>query len=314
MSSFITSRDDILSRITAFRETVEKPLIAIIGATGTGKTALSIAIARQLDGEVINADSRQLYRGMEIGAAVATTEERQGVPHHLLSFLDPPEVFTLSDYQRAAFEQIDTILKNSKLPLLVGGTGLYINAVCLNYDIPNIPPDPALRTVLQRRLQTEGFEVLRAELHALDPQTAESLERGQHQYLVRALEIALHGGTKSAMARQNPPRYDCLYILLEIDRETLKERITARVQQQLDAGVLDEVRSLLNVGYDERTHALDGISCKEWIPYLHGQSSLEACIAETIRNNLRYAKRQATWFRGLSRKIPSERLIILPIT
>lgn len=305
--------DKLSGRIASFCTSVAHPLIVIAGPTGTGKTALSIELAKRFGGEVVNADSRQLYRGIEIGAAVATMEERQGITHHLLSFLDPDEIFTLSDYQKAAFETIDSILAREKLPFLVGGTGLYINAVCLNYSIPDIPPDPQFREELGKRLKKEGFEALRAELATLDPTTAAKLQNGQDRYLLRALEIARHGGTKSTLASLGTPRYDCLFVILQADRNMLQDRLAKRVQQQLNAGVVDEVRALLDKGYDERTHALDGISCKEWIPYVHGTSSLEECATETVRNNLRYAKRQATWFRGLRKKIPEGNVVVVDI-
>ncbi len=305
--------DGLSGRIASFRTTVSHPLIVVAGPTGTGKTALSIELAKCFSGEVVNADSRQLYRGMEIGAAVATMEERQGIPHHLLSFLDPDEVFTLSDYQKAAFETIDSILAREKLPFLVGGTGLYVNAVSLNYSIPDIPPDPQFREELGKRLEREGFEALRAELATLDPITAGKLQSGQDRYLLRALEIARHGGTKSQLASLDTPRYDSLFILLQADRDQLQDRLAKRVQDQINTGVVGEVRALLDKGYDEHTHALDGISCKEWIPYVRGMSSLEECMAETVRNNQRYAKRQATWFRGLRKKVPADHVITIDI-
>lgn len=305
--------DLLVGKIASWRASVAHPLVVVVGPTGTGKTALSISLAKRVAGEVVNADSRQLYRGLEIGAAVATEAERQGIPHHLLCFLDPDQVFTLSDYQAAAFSAIDAILSRGKLPLLVGGTGLYVNAVCLNYHLPPVPPDPPLRASLAERLRHEGFESLRRQLAALDPQAASRLQSGQQRALLRALEIASHGTTKTESASCGQPRYDCLFVLLQAHRDRLRERLARRVQAQLAAGVLDEVAALMSRGYDERTHALSGISCKEWIPFLRGQATLEACTEETIRNNLRYAKRQATWFRGLQRKISQEHVIAIEI-
>lgn len=299
----------LLSAIRSLPE--HRRLVVVAGETATGKTDLAVRLALQCGGEVVNADSRQLYRGIAIGSAAATPEEQRGVPHHLLSVLEPDQVFTLAQYQQAAFEKIDAILSRGHVPFLVGGTGLYVNAVALNYAIPDIPPDQDFRHALLQRLSLEGFERLHAELAAHDPQSAGKILPGQERRLIRALEILRSGKSKNALEGRHPPRYDSLFIFLTCNRTLLAERIRSRVLGQLDRGVLAEVQTLLEQGYGPETHALDSINCKEWIPYLRGTATLEESTQLAIRNNLRYAKRQATWFSGLRKVLPPERIVLL---
>ncbi len=290
---------NIISEIQGFLDGAVKPLIVILGPTGCGKTDLSLRLASQFNGEIINADSRQIYRGMDIGTNKIATTEMGDIPHHLLSFKNPDEVFTAAEYKKEAVESIKDILKRKKIPFLVGGTGLYINAVCLNYDIPAVIPNLELRKELEDLQALHGGDYLHQRLTQVDPEEAKKHHPHQLRYIMRALEIALSGKKKSVIARKSKPIFDCFFIGIDVPREVLFERLDARVEKMKEAGLVEEVKSLLAKGYDEKAHAMNGIGYKEVIPMLRSEISEKEALELIQQNTRHFAKRQMTWFRRL---------------
>ncbi len=289
----------LLPDLRVFLQAASRPLIVILGPTGAGKTGLSLKLARECKGEIVNADSRQIYREMDIGTNKVLPAEMNGIPHHLLSFKDPDEVFTVAEYKNMAVGTIDEILTRKHIPFLVGGTGLYINAVAFNYTIPEILPDYELRALLEKELEEKGNLFVHERLRQLDPIEAQKIHPNQKRYLVRALEIALKGSRKSEIAKKEKPLFDCFFIGLDIPRDVLYKRIDQRVEEMFEKGLLEEVRSLLEKGYDQKAHAMNGIGYKEVLTYLRGEISFRECKASIAQNTRHYAKRQGTWFRRI---------------
>ncbi len=274
------------------------PLIALIGPTAVGKTALSLALAQALGGEVVSADSRLLYRGLDIGTAKPTPAERARVPHHLVDVADPTEVWSLGQYQDAAFAAIDDILRRGRVPLLVGGTGQYVWAVVENWRIPRVPPQPRLRAALEAWGQHLGPEELHRRLAVLDPAAAARIQPRNLRRTVRALEVIFTTGRRfSAQQGKGPARYRTLLIGLWLPRPELHRRIAQRVEAMLAQGWLDEVRALLARGYDPSLPALSGIGYAELIGYLQGQWELEEAKRRILRRTHTFVRRQANWFR-----------------
>ena len=278
---------------------MDKPrVLAVLGPTASGKTALGAELAQRLDGEVISCDSMQIYEGLDIATAKPSPEEMQGIPHHLISVIPRTQRFSVADYAALAREKIAEITARGKLPILVGGTGLYADAVLSGMQFEEEPGDPAVREQLLARLAAEGAEVLYAQLQRLDPEAAENIHPNNSVRLVRALEVCLRtGDTFTAYKRRNaahPSPYNSLLFGLDWDREVLYDRIGRRVDAMLDAGLLDEVQNARNSAMQTSAAA---IGYKELLPYLDGESDLETCVEEIKRETRRYAKRQMTWFR-----------------
>lgn len=283
--------------------TTHKPLLVLGGPTASGKTALSIALAQGLGGEIISADSMQLYRGMDIATAKPTPEERAGVPHHLLDILDPGQSFSVAEYARHARQAIAEIHSRGALPILVGGTGLYISAIVDNLQFTPAQGDPDLRQELEEMAREKGNQHLHQLLEEVDPQAAEKIHPNNLGRVIRALEVyQLTGKTMTQMvedSRAVPSPYRTCVIALDFqDREALYRRINLRVGQMLDRGLEAEARQLLEAGLS--LTAAQAIGYKELRPYLLGEESLEEA-AERIRQESRhYAKRQLTWFRKVT--------------
>lgn len=259
------------------------PLIAIVGETASGKTALAIELAERFDGEIICADSRTAYRDLDIGTAKPTDEERQRVPHHLLDVVNPDEAFSAADFKRLAQEAIDDISMRGKVPLLVGGTGLYIDAVLFDYSF-SMPADAHER----ERLQALTIEELQSEIEACGIPMPEN-DRN-HRYLVRALET---GGTSR---EHKPLRQNTLVLGLRIDREVLRQKITRRVDAMVAAGFVQEVQNAAaKYGWD--APGLRATGYKAFRAYLEGTSTLEEAKEQFVRNDMQLAKRQRTWFK-----------------
>ncbi len=287
-------------------------LIVIAGPTAVGKTPVAMALARGISAEIICADSRTLYRGMDIGTAKPTRAERDRIPHHLIDVVRPDEVMTLAEYQRRARLAIDEVRARGRVPLLVGGTGLYIRAVVDGLRIPPAAPDWRLRAALEAEERTSGPGTLHRRLSDVDPAAAIRIHPNNVRRIIRALEVhaktgvpisvlqrsadqqSSAGGVRRDAARGEP----VLMIALTTDRARLYDRIHRRVDQQLADGLVDEVRGLIAAGYATSLPALQGLGYKEIIPYLEGRSSLEESREILQRNTRRYAKRQVTWFRG----------------
>lgn len=288
-------------------------VIAVVGPTAAGKTELSIALAEALNGEIINADALQVYRGLDIGTAKPPLELRQRVPHHLIDILPPDERFSAGAFARRARQAVEAIRGRRRVPIIVGGSGLYLRA--LLEGISPIPPaDPKVRTALQERLQAEGLPALYEELGTVDPVTAARLAPGDRQRVLRALEVAqVSGQPLSAWIRRQPFGATPLAasrIGLTVPRSILYDRIAARVAGMVARGWVGEVAELLEAGIDPQAPAFQAIGYRQMVRHVVGEWSLQAAIDDTIRATRRYAKRQLTWFRkeGDIRWIPAQDL------
>ncbi|MBU1992099.1 MAG: tRNA (adenosine(37)-N6)-dimethylallyltransferase MiaA [Patescibacteria group bacterium] len=289
------TEEEVIQKLDVFLQTAEKPLVVLLGPTASGKTSLSLKLAKKFNGEVISADSRQLYKGMQIGTDTLPMEKRQGIPHHMIEVLEPDEQFTVAEYKQKAAHIINQILRKKKVPFLVGGTGLYISAIVENYEIPQIPPDFELRNQLQKDLEKQGVDYLYRQLQAADPITAERTDPKNPRFVMRALEIVAAGQQKSVSKKK--PLYDTFLIGIDRPREELYEKIEKRVDEQVERGLLKEVEKLMEQGYNENLPAITALGIKEIIPYLRGEMSLEEALDTIKRNTRNYAKRQFTWFK-----------------
>lgn len=275
-------------------------MIAVVGPTASGKTALSIDLALLFDGEIVSADSKQIYRHMTVGTAAPDEEEKRGVPHHLMQFLAPDALFSVAEYVDLAGKCIREINARGKLPVLTGGTGLYVSSLLDNITFFENKSDPALRKELEELAAEKGNEFVLDELRKVDPELAQTLHPNNLGRVIRGIEAyRLTGITMSEqqrLSRQNPSPYDCCVIGLNYrDRQKLYDRIDKRVHVMMDKGLLDEIRQLIAMGYSST--AAQAIGYKEFFDYLEGKGSLEEAIAKVQMESRRYAKRQLTWFR-----------------
>jgi len=276
-----------------------KPLIVIVGPTAAGKTALSIALAEALDGEIVSADSRQIYRGMDIGTAKATPAERGCVPHHLLDIVNPDQALTLAEYQRMAYAALADIVARGRLPFLVGGTGQYIRALVEGWRIPAVAPRPELRAELAAEAERIGAAGLHARLAELDPVAAGRIDYRNVRRVIRALEVHLATGQPiSELQRKTSPPYRILQIGVTRPRPELYDRIDARVDQMIAEGLVDEVQRLVAAGYAWDLPAMTGLGYRQIGQYLRGELALSQAIALIKRQTRRFVRQQCTWFRG----------------
>ncbi len=275
-------------------------VLAVVGPTASGKTALGIALAKKYDGEIISADSMQIYEGMDIATAKPTAEEMQEIPHHLIGILPRSRAFSAAEYVVLAKEKIAEIAAKGKLPILVGGTGLYVDSLLSGMQFSEEGNDPKLREELYARAEREGREALHAQLAVLDPKAAESIHPNNMVRVVRALEVCLSSGrTFSELKAENaahPSPYDACIIGLDYtDRSVLYDRINRRVEAMLDMGLVGEARAVYESG--EMQTAASAIGYKELIPFFENRMSLDECVEIIKQETRRYAKRQLTWFR-----------------
>lgn len=285
-------------------------VLAVAGPTASGKTWLGVELAKKYGGEVISADSMQIYKGMDIASAKPTEDEMQGIPHHLIDFLDRDIVFSAADYVRLAREKIDEVLSRGKLPIIVGGTGLYIDSLLENVKFSEGGSDEAYRETLYAFAAQEGNEALHRRLEEVDPEAAESIHPNNTVRVVRALEVYHVTGRKFSElkkeSRTEESPYDSLIIGLNYhDRQKLYDRINLRVDEMAERGLVEEARELYDHGGMKT--AANAIGFKEFIPFFQGVETLEACIDKIKQETRRYAKRQLTWFR----KNPSIQWIFL---
>lgn len=277
-------------------------IAVITGPTATGKTALGVALAKELDGEIVSADSMQVYRRMDIGTAKVTLEEMQGVPHHMLDVAEPHENYSVARYVGQADICVQDILKRGKLPIIVGGTGLYIDSLIAGRDFGEASSDEALRLELSTRYDSVGGEKMLEELGAFDPERAKKLYPSDKNRIVRALEVYYTSGKTITQhddeTRKLPPRYDAAEIALSFeDRADLYARIDKRAELMADSGLFDEVRALLKSGVPEKCTAMQAIGYKEAAMALRGEISENEALEIIKRESRRYAKRQLTWLR-----------------
>jgi tRNA dimethylallyltransferase len=273
-----------------------QPVIAIVGPTAAGKSGLSLRLARLLDGEIVNADSMQLYRGMDIGTAKLPPGQREGVPHHLLDIWDVTAAANVAEYQRLARQAIGSIHARGRLPIVVGGSGLYVRAVIDNLDFPGT--DPGLRERLERELAEVGPAAMHAKLARLDPAAADAILPGNGRRIVRALEVVeLSGRPFSATLPGYEAVYDAVQIGVDLPRDLLDERIAARVAGMWRAGLVAEVASLAEAGLRDGRTASRALGYAQVLKFLDGRWSQEEAAAETVKATRRFARRQLSWFR-----------------
>ena len=274
------------------------PLIIILGPTAVGKTSVSIALAQRLDGEIVSADSRLLYRGMDVGTAKPTIQEMAGVPHHLIDVAEPDEVWSLALYQREAYHAIDHIHSVGRLPFLVGGTGQYIRSILEGWCIPPQSPDYALRDAITHWSDNIGSEALYERLKQLDPAAASKIDYRNLRRTVRALEVIFKTGERFSEQRQKGVcRYNPLVIGINRPREELYERVDQRIEYMLEAGLVDEVCGLLDAGFSANLPTMSAIGYGESIQYLQGEINLDEAITLIKRNTRVFVRRQANWFK-----------------
>ncbi len=275
-----------------------KHLTVLCGPTAVGKTALAVELAASVDAEIICADSRTIYREMDIGTAKPTRAQRTRVPHHLLDVANPDQVFTLADFQRLARAAIEGVRARGRIPLVVGGTGLYIRGIVDDLAVPHVPPQPDLRAQLEAEERAHGPGHLHTRLAALDPAAASRIHPRNVRRLIRALEVTTIAARPiSTLQRTGTPRAATL-IGLTMDRDTLYRAIDARVDAQIADGLVDEVRGLLARGITHDLPAMQGLGYKELGGWLGGAYTFDEAVRLLKRNTRRYAKRQLTWFRG----------------
>lgn len=276
------------------------PLVVVAGPTASGKTALAVRLSRRFGGEVVSADSMQIYRTMDIATAKPTLQEQQGIPHHLIDFLAPSQPFSVAEYAKLAHAAIQDVDSRGKLPILAGGTGLYIDSVVNNLSFSEIETDQNLRRELEQTAKQQGAEVLLDELRTYDPETAARLHPNNLTRIVRAVEVyRLTGITMSEhqrRSRQTPQIYRALELGLDFrDRQKLYDRIDLRVEQMLAAGLLAEAKAVYQA--ESLQTARQAIGYKELFDYFSGKETLEQAVCKIKQESRRYAKRQLTWFR-----------------
>lgn len=272
---------------------MSKPkILVIVGPTASGKTGLAIELAKRFNGEVVSADSRQVYRGLDIGSAKVTKEEMDGVPHHLLDIADPKEAYTAADFKRDAKIAVDDILARGKLPIICGGTFFYIDALLEKVSLPEVEPDAELRAELQEKSAAELLDIL----EKLDPERAKSVEKENSRRLIRAIEIARSlGHVPEPEIRECP--YDVLAIGLIVDIETHGEVLKARILERLNAGMKEEVEQLLNEGVTHERLEKFGLEYRYLSRYLRGLLPFDAMVEELTVKSRQFAKRQMTWLK-----------------
>ena len=279
----------------------KKPMVILTGPTAVGKTALSIALAKRINGAVISADSMQVYRHMDIGSAKVTPEEMEGVPHYLIDVLEPGQEFNVVVFQELAKQAAAKIYSRGHIPIVVGGTGFYIQALVYDIDFTENDEDTAFRRTLEEQAKREGAEALYERLRAVDPESCESIHAHNIKRVIRAIEFYEKTGKKisehNREQRQNDSPYNFAYFVLNDDRERIYERINGRVDLMMAQGLVEEVRALRESGCRKDMVSMQGLGYKELLSYLEGETSLEEAVYLIKRDTRHFAKRQLTWFR-----------------
>lgn len=280
---------------------LKKPLIVLTGPTAAGKTELSIALAKKLNGAIISADSMQVYKYMNIGSAKIRPEEMQGIRHYLVDVLDPREEFHVARFRQMAKEALEEIYRNGQLPIVVGGTGFYIQALLKDIDFDESSGELPCRKELEETARREGGAVLYERLKQVDPESAEAIHPNNVKRVIRALEFYQETGQPISLhnkeQKEKQPPYTYAYFVLNDDRARLYERIDRRVDRMVEQGLVEEVRWLKEHGYDRSLISMQGLGYKELFPYLDGTCSLEEAVEIIKRDTRHFAKRQITWFK-----------------
>jgi tRNA dimethylallyltransferase len=275
-----------------------RPLLVIVGPTAVGKTALALHLAARYDGVIVSADSRQIYRGMDIGTAKPDAAERRMAPHELIDVADPDDPFGLAQFQALAMGAIARAHQSGRLPMLVGGAGQYVRAVVEGWGVPHAPPQPHLRAELAREAEREGSDALHCRLADVDAEAAARIDPRNVRRVIRALEVYLTTGIPiSVLQRKAPPPFDMLQIGLRRDREELYARIDARIDAMLAAGLVDEVRALRAAGYADDLPSMSGLGYRQFLAHLDGVESLEEAVSRVKTDTRRFVRQQSNWFR-----------------
>ena len=280
---------------------IKRPLVILTGPTAVGKTALAIALAKAIGGEIISADSMQVYRHMDIGSAKIMPEEMEGVPHHLIDVLEPAEEFNVVVFQKLAKQAVEEIYSRGHIPILVGGTGFYIQALVYDIDFTENNEDTALRQALEEQARREGADVLYERLRAVDPESCESIHAHNIKRVIRAIEFYEKTGKKisdhNREQRQNDSPYHFAFFVLTDSRDKIYQRIDERVDLMMAHGLMEEVRALRDRGCRRDMVSMQGLGYKELLACLEGEISLEEAVYLIKRDTRHFAKRQLTWFR-----------------
>lgn len=280
---------------------MKKPLIILTGPTAVGKTEASIQLAKRIGGEIISADSMQVYKHMDIGSAKVTKEEMDGVPHFLIDCLEPTEDFNIVQFQTMAKKAMEEIYERGHVPIIVGGTGFYIQSVLYDIDFTDSDEDPEFRQKMEEIAKTQGNEALHEMLKNVDPESASQIHANNVKRVIRALEYFHQTGEKISVhnqrEREKESAYNSFYFVLNCDRKLLYERIDKRVDIMLECGLVDEVTRLKNMGLKKTDVSMQGIGYKEILAYLDGETTLDEAVEIIKRESRRYAKRQIIWFR-----------------
>ena len=286
-------------RETSLTEDEQLPLVVILGPTAVGKTELAIQLALRLGGEIVSADSRLLYRGMDIGTAKPSLEQRRQVPHHLIDVADPDQNWSLTLFKNSAREVIEDIHKRNRIPILVGGTGQYIRAIVEDWQIPAVKPDMELRRALENWVAEIGQDGLHARLAVLDPQAAAKIDSRNLRRTIRALEVIFRSGNKfSGQQLRGKPTYQLIQVGLTLPRAELYKRIDSRIDRMIAEGLIAEVQQLLRQGYSPELASFSAIGYSEIIDYLQGKITLVEAVKITRRRTRQFVRRQANWFKS----------------
>ena len=268
------------------------------GPTAAGKSVVALYLAKRIKGEIVNCDSVQLYKYMDIGSAKPSQKDMDAIPHHLYGFVDPADDITVAQYQQLAFDKIDEILSRGKTPIVVGGTGLYLNSLIYKMSFAAKPINLKRRDELEHLAEVRGKEYLFELLSAVDPEAAARIHPNNIRKIIRAIEAYELGSKLESMDKLEPnTKYDFKIHIVNMDREWLYTRINRRVDKLMEEGLLKEVKHLLSMGYNHDTPAMKGIGYKELLSYLDGNSTLEEAVNDIKTNTRHYAKRQLTWFK-----------------
>lgn len=278
----------------------KQKVIVICGPTASGKTKLSIEIAKKLNGEIVSADSMQIYKEMSIGTAKPTEEEMQGIKHYLIDCISPSKRYSVADYEKDAIQAINDIIEKGKTPIVVGGTGLYVNSLIYGIEYPDIEIDMKYRTELEKIAEKEGLEKLYHKAKEIDPEAIKNISKNDKKRICRILEIYHSTGKKKTEleteSRKNGPKYDYLVFGINMDREKLYDRINRRVDMMMEAGLVEEVKQVL-LRHTNFPTAMQGLGYKEVVEYLNEKTTKKEMIEKIKMETRRYAKRQLTWFK-----------------